>query len=137
MAWMASKAAFYRAALSDDPTFPPLLATLVPGGPVSAESTAYLSALVSAGVRGPRTWRVGDERVVSLTPSAARVEGCMYDTGSVWSSTGLPAPQALGGGAGLSASDAVLVHQGGRWLVLSDEVSAVSSPKEAGPCHGF
>jgi hypothetical protein len=136
-AWAKSKVAFYRAALLGDPQYPPLLATLVLGGPVELHSIAYLSALVTAGVRGPPTWRVGNERVISVRATSARVEGCLFDTGSVWKSTGEPAPPSLGGGAGLTASDATLVFEGGRWLVLTDDVSAVSSPKEPGPCHGF
>jgi hypothetical protein len=136
-AWASAKTAFYRAALLGVPQYAPLLDTLVPGGPVEVHSIAYLSALVTAGVRGPLTWRVGNGRVVSLTAGRARVEGCLFDTGSVWKSTGKPAPASLGGGAGLTASDATLVLERGRWLVLTDDVSAVSSPKEPGPCRGF
>jgi len=136
-AWASSKTAFYKAALLGDPQYAPLLDTLVPGGPVELHSIAYLSGLVTEGVRGPPTWHVGDGRVVSVTVTRARVDGCLYDTGSVWKSTGTPAPASLGGGAGLTASDATLVFEGGRWLVLDDDVSAVSSPKERGPCHGF
>ena len=136
-AWANSKGAYYRAALTGNPRYPPLLATLVRGGPVYVHTIAYLSALVSMGVRGPPRWRIGNEHVVSIGAGQARLEGCLFDTGSVWRSTGVPAPPSLGGGAGLTASDATLVLEGGRWLVLSDEVSAVSSPKEPGPCHGF
>jgi hypothetical protein len=136
-AWKSSKSAFYRAALADSPEYPPLLATLVRGGPVFVHSIAYLSALASAGVRGPPTWRIGNEHVVSMGVSRARVEGCLFDTGSVWKATGASAPASLGGGAGLTASDATLVFRSGKWLVLTDDVSAVSSSKEAGPCHGF
>jgi hypothetical protein len=137
MAWATSKTAFYRAALLGNPEYPPLLATLAPGGPVEVHSIAYLTGLASAGVRGPPTWRVGNGHVVSITAARARVEGCLFDTGSVWRSTGQPAPASLGGGAGLTASDATLVLEGGTWLVLTDDVSAVSSSKEPGPCHGF
>ena len=136
-AWASSKTAFYRAALLQNPKYPPLLATLVRGGPVEVHSIAYLTGLTSAGVRGPPTWRVGNEHVVKVTGTRARVEGCLFDTGSVWKATGKSAPASLGGGAGLTASDATLVLEGGKWLVLSDDVSAVSSPKEPGPCHGF
>jgi hypothetical protein len=136
-AWASSKAAFYKAALLGDPQYPPLLDTLVPGGPVEVHSIAYLSGLATAGVRGPPTWRIGDGHVVSATATRARVEGCLFDTGSVWRSTGQPAPGSLGGGTGLTASDATLVFEGGKWLVLDDDVSAVSSSKEPGPCHGF
>lgn len=136
-AWANSKVAFYEAAHNDDPQYPPLLATLVPGGPVYVHSIAYLSALASAGVRGPPNWRVGHEHVVSIGGRRARVEGCLFDSGSRWKATGAPAPASLGGGAGLTASDATLELEGGKWLVLTDHVSAVSSPKEPGPCHGF
>lgn len=136
-AWANSKTAFYRAALLGDPEYPPLLATLVPGGPVEVHSIAYLTGLASAGIRGPPTWRVGNGHVVNVTATRARVEGCLFDTGSVWKSTGRPAPASLGGGAGLAASDATLVFEGEKWLVLADDVSAVSSAKELGPCHGF
>jgi len=136
-AWANAKNAFYRAAFTDDPRAPSLLATLVRGGPVYVHSIAYLSALASAGVRGPPTWRIGNERVVHLTATRARVEGCLFDRGSVWRSTGAPAPASLGGGAGFTASDATLVLEGGRWLVLADHVTAVATPKEPGPCHGF
>jgi hypothetical protein len=137
IAWVKSKTAFYRAALAGQPQYPPLLATLVPGGPVFEHSIAYLSALAAAGVRGPRRWRVGNERVVSVGATRARVRGCLFDTGSVSISTGARAPASLGGGAGLTASDAALVLAGGTWRVLTDDVTAVSSPKEPGPCHGF
>jgi len=136
-AWASSKMAFYRAALLDDPQYPALLATLVPGGAVEVHSIAYLTGLASAGVRGPPTWRVGNGRVVSIGTTRARVEGCLFDTGSVLKSTGAPAPPSLGGGAGLTASDAILVLEDSRWLVLSDDVKAVSSSKEPGPCRGF
>jgi len=136
-AWADSKNAFYEAALIGDPEYPPLLATLVRGGPVYVHSIAYLTGLVSDGLRGPPTWRVGNARVVQSTGTRARVEGCLFDTGSVWKSSGAPAPASLGGGAGLTASNALLVLESGRWLVLEDAVSAVSSPKEPGPCHGF
>lgn len=135
-AWAASKVAFYRAAQIGNPEYPALLATLVPGGPVEVHSIAYLTALASAGVRGPPTWRIGNARVVSITATRARVAGCLFDTGSVWKSTGAPAPASLGGGAGLTVSDATLELEGGTWRVLTDDV-AVASPKEAGPCHGF
>lgn len=135
--WVKSKTAFYRAALTGQPQYPPLLATLVPGGPVYVHSIAYLSALASAGVRGPPRWRIGHEHVVSIGATRARVEGCLFDTGSVWISTGAPAPASLGGGAGLTASHAILVLARGRWRVLTDDVTAVTSSKEAGPCHGF
>ena len=136
-AWAGSKTAFYQAALIGDPTYPPLLATLVRGGPVYVHSIAYLTGLASQGLRGPPTWRVGNARVAQMTADRARVEGCLYDTGSVWKASGAPAPASLGGGAGLTASDALLVLEAGRWLVFEDAVSAVSSPKEPGPCHGF
>lgn len=136
-AWANSKVAFYEAALSDDPQYEPLLATLVRGGPVYVHSIAYLSALASAGVRGPPTWRVGHEHVVGIEARRARVEGCLFDTGSRWKATGASAPASLGGGAGLTASDATLELVGGKWLVLTDQVSVVSSPKEPGPCRGF
>jgi hypothetical protein len=136
-AWARSKNAFYQAALAGDPQYPMFLASLVRGGPVFVHSISYLTALASAGIRGPPKWRIGNERVVSLGASRAHVEGCLFDTGSVWKSTGAPAPASLGGGAGLTASDATLVLEGGTWLVLADHVSSVSSPKEAGPCHGF
>jgi hypothetical protein len=71
--WARSKRAFYRAALLGDPRYPPLLATLVPAGPVETHEIAYLSELVSVGVRGPPTWRVGDARVISVTADRARV----------------------------------------------------------------
>jgi hypothetical protein len=137
LAWARSKTAFYRAALADRPQYPPLLATLVPGGPVFEHSVAYLSALAAAGVRGPRRWRIGNERVVSVGAARARLRGCLFDTGSVWISTGARAPASLGGGAGLTASDATLVLEGGTWRVLTDDVTAVPSEKEPGPCHGF
>jgi hypothetical protein len=136
-AWANSKTAFYRAALLGNPQYPPLLGTLVRGGPVELHSIAYLTGLASAGVRGPPTWHVGNEHVVDVSGTRARVEGCLFDTGSVWRATGEPAPASLGGGAGLTASDATLVLEGGKWLVLTDDVSAVSSPKEPGPCRGF
>ena len=122
-AWANSKTAFYRAALLGNPQYPPLLGTLVRGGPVELHSIAYLTGLASAGVRGPPTWHVGNEHVVDVSGTRARVEGCLFDTGSVWRAT--------------TASDATLVLEGGKWLVLTDDVSAVSSPKEPGPCRGF
>ncbi|MFZ0172584.1 MAG: hypothetical protein WAL04_12945 [Acidimicrobiales bacterium] len=137
MAWAESKESFYQAALVGNPHAPSLLATLVRGGPVYVHSIAYLSALASAGVRGPPKWRIGNEHVVSISATRARVEGCLFDTGSVWKVTGAPAPASLGGGPGLTASDATLLLVRGRWLVLADHVSAVRSPKEPGPCHGF
>ncbi len=136
-AWASSKNEFYKAALLGAPTYPPYLTTLVRGGPVYDSSVAYLSALIGAGLVGPTRWRVGNARVVALGPSRAQVEGCLWDTGSVWKSSGDPGPSSLGGGTGFTASDAILTLEGGRWLVLEDDVSAVGSPKEAGPCHGF
>jgi hypothetical protein len=136
-AWAESKDGFYRAALLADPGYGPFLSTLVTGGPVYVHSVAYLSGLQSAGVIGPSRWRVGNARVVKQSSGRAEVEGCLWDTGSVWRASGRPAPPSLGGGAGLTASDALLVLERGRWLVLEDAVSAVTSPKEQGPCHGF
>jgi hypothetical protein len=136
-AWMASKTAFYEAALHDEPYYQPLLATLVAGGPVYTHSIAYLTGLVTEGLVGPSTWRVGNERVLSLSSDRARVTGCLWDTGSVYKSSHRPAPPALGGGSGFAASDAILVLRHGRWLVLEDAVKGVTSDKEAGPCHGF
>ena len=136
-AWAESKDGFYRAALLADPGYGPFLSTLVTGGPVYVHSVAYLSGLQSAGVIGPSRWRVGNARVVKQSSGRAEVEGCLWDTGSVWRASGRPAPPSLGGGAGLTASNALLVLERGRWLVLEDAVSAVTSPKEQGPCHGF
>ncbi len=136
-AWSLSKLEFYEAALRDEPGYPPYLATLVPGGPVYTHSLAYLEALAADGLQGPARWRIGDAVVVSLQRDTARVEGCLWDAGSVFRSSGLSAPASLGGGAGFTSSDAVLVLRGGKWRVLEDAVSAVGSGKEAGPCHGF
>lgn len=136
-AWARSKDEFYEAALRDQPEYQPFLATLVPGGPVYTHSIAYLSTLASEGVAGPSRWRVGNAFVVSLGKRVARVEGCLWDAGSIWESSRLPAPASFGGGPGFTASDALLVLRGGTWLVLDDAVVSVRSVKEAGPCHGF
>lgn len=136
-AWSNAKDEFYRAALLGEPEFPPFLATLVVGGPVYDHSVAYLTGLAAAGVVGPAVWRVGNARVVALTATRARVEGCLWDTGSVWKASGHAAPASLGGGTGLTASDALLELEHGKWLVLDDAVAAVTSSKEQGPCHGF
>ncbi len=115
----------------------PLVESFVPGSLALEQTEAWLGALSGAGVVAPATFRVGNVKVTSLAGLIAVVKGCMYDTGSVYRSTGAPAPAALGGGAGLTASIAVLHDIGGRWLVWSDQTSAVSSSKEEGPCHGF
>ncbi len=136
-AWTASKLAFYEAARLDNPWYRPFLASLVGGGPVFRSAIAFLSGMVSAGVRGPSSFRVGDARVVALSAMRATVQGCLYDTGSVFRASGAEAPASLGGGAGWTASHATLLLVAGRWLVLSDLVSGVASPRESGPCHGF
>lgn len=135
--WTRSKTAFYEAALHDEPDYPALLDTLVTSGAVYAHSIAYLSALAAEGLVGPGTWRVGNARVVHMTRTRAEVQGCLWDSGSVWKASGSPAPAALGGGSGYTASDALMVLEHGRWLILEDSVSAVKSNKEPGPCHGF
>ncbi|MGH9170425.1 MAG: hypothetical protein ACRD0Z_06090 [Acidimicrobiales bacterium] len=136
-AWANSKRQFYEAALHDEPDYTPFLSTLVPGGAVYTHSVAYLTGLVSEGLVGPSTWRVGNERVVSQTSTEAHVEGCLWDTGSLWKASHEPAPAALGGGSGFAASHALLVLDNGKWLVLDDSVTTVKSDKEPGPCHGF
>jgi hypothetical protein len=113
-----------------------LVATFVPGSPALDHTLAFLAALRSAGVYAPATYRIGHVTVRSLTATGAVVTACTFDTGSVYGS-GAPAPPSLGGGAGLTASVAVLRRVGGRFLVWSDQTSTPSSPKEAGPCHGF
>jgi hypothetical protein len=136
-AWANSKTQFYEAALHDEPEYRAFLSTLVAGGPVYTHSIAYLSGLATEGLVGPKSWRLGNEGVVSLTATRARVDGCLWDTGSVWKASHQPAPASLGGGSGFAASHALLVLEHGRWLVLQDSVTAVTSNKEAGPCHGF
>ncbi|HEV8063385.1 MAG TPA: hypothetical protein VGP46_01080, partial [Acidimicrobiales bacterium] len=116
--WTDSKTQFYEAALHDEPDYAPFLRTLVPGGPVYVHSVAYLSGLVTEGLVGPSRWRVGNARLVSLTARRARVDGCLWDTGSLWKASHQPAPATLGGGSGFAASHAVLVLEGGKWLLL-------------------
>lgn len=136
-AWTDSKTQFYEAALHDEPDYGPFLSTLVPGGPVYVHSVAYLSGLVTEGLVGPPNWRVGNARVVSLTATRARVDGCLWDTGSVWRASHQAAPASFGGGSGFAASHALLLLEHGKWLILQDSVTAMRSDKEPGPCKGF
>jgi hypothetical protein len=136
-AWLGSIRSFYEAGRLGQPLYGPLVASFVPRSPALEQTEAWLSALSAAGVVAPATYRVGNVRVTSLHGRRAVVDGCMYDTGSVYRSTGKAAPAAFGGGAGLTASVAVLRDVGDHWLVWSDQTSAVASSKEEGPCHGF
>ena len=137
LAWAESERAFYAAGRLSEPEYPALIASFAPGSPALGRTVAWLIALGDAGVIAPQTYRVGGERVTRLTGSTAWLTGCTYDTGSVYRSTGAPAPGDLGGGASLTASVAVLRHVAGRWLVWSDQTSTPSSSEENGPCHGF
>jgi hypothetical protein len=128
--------AFYEAALAGNPQDPALLDTLAAGGPVYTHSIGYLTGLVTQGAIGPARWRVGNAETLSMTATRATVSGCSWDPGSRMKRSGAPAPPALGGGAGYTATRAVLVRQGGRWRVLQAATTQVV-PAEAGPCHGF
>jgi hypothetical protein len=128
--------AFYEAALAGNPQDPAFLATLVEGGPVYTHSIGYLTELVTGGAIGPARWRVGNAETFGATATRAMVSGCSWDAGSRMKRSGAPAPLALGGGAGYTATQAVLVRQGGLWRVLQAATTQVV-PAEAGPCHGF
>lgn len=128
--------AFYEAALGARPEDPAFVRTLVAGGPLYTHAVAYLTELATAGVRGPSTWRVGRAAAKDVTTSSATVTGCSFDTGSRLGSSGRPAPAALGGGAGYTATTAFLVWSQSRWLVLRARSSQVR-PSQEGPCRGF
>lgn len=98
---------------------------------------AWLTVTSEAGIAGPASYRVGDVRVVRIRAGRALLTGCSYDSGGVYAASGAPAPPALGGGAGFTASVAVLHEVGGRWLVWSNRTSTPISEKERGPCRGF
>jgi hypothetical protein len=135
--WVASVRAFYVAGRIGDPSYPRLISSFVPGSPALEQTEAWLTAIVGAGVMAPADYRVGDVHVTWLAGSRATLTGCSFDTGSVYRSSGVAAPSALGGGAGLTASVASLREVDGRWLVWSDQTSAPASSKEEGPCHGY
>lgn len=97
----------------------------------------WLTALQVAGVVAPPTYRIGAVRVVRASAATVTLAGCTYDSGSIYRSTGAPAPTALGGGAGYTASTAVVHLVGERWLVWADQSSTVASNTVAGPCKGF
>jgi hypothetical protein len=136
-AFVASMRAFYAAGRLGEPGYRALVSSFVDGSPALEQTEAWLQALVDAGAMAPSTYRIGDVRVTSISSSRATLFGCAYDTGSVYRSSGLPAPPYLGGGAGLTASVAVLDRVRGRWLVWSDQTSTPSSSKEEGPCRGY
>lgn len=136
-AWTASEEAFYRAGQLGDASYPPLAASFAPGSPAEPRTVAWLEALESAGIVAPSAHRIGGARVQSVRGATAYLTGCTYDSGAVYRSSGDPAPSDLGGGAGYTASRAVLRLVAGHWLVWSDRTTTVSSSKERGPCHGF
>lgn len=136
-AWLASVTDFYRAGRIENPTYPPLVASFVPGSPALAHTVAFLTALAHAGVEAPSDYRLGHARLLRESGADAVVEGCAYDTGAVYATSGRPAPAALGGGPGYTAFVAVLHDVHGRWLVWSDRTVAPASDRQAGPCHGF
>jgi hypothetical protein len=136
-AWIDSEEAFYAAGRLGDPEYAPLVSSFAAGSPGEARTVAWLSALMAAGVEAPEHYRVGNTNVYAVTPDSARLSGCTYDSGSVYRSSGTPAPAALGGGAGYTASEAVLREISGHWLVWSNQTLNVASAEESGPCHGF
>ena len=129
--------AFYAAGRLGRPDYAPLTESFAPGSPALAQTTDWLMALSDAGVIAPTSYRVGNARVTTMTATTAVLTGCTYDTGSIYRSSGAPAPAGLGGGAGLTASIVTLHRVAGRWLVWSDQTSTPSSSKENGPCQGF
>ncbi len=136
-AWLGSVRAFYLAGEREDPTYRPLVSSFVGGSPALEQTLSWLTLLEDAGVVAPGRFRVGAVHLVHLGASRATLTGCSWDTGSVYKATGAPAPASLGGGAGLTASVAVLRRVDRTWLVWSDRTSPVSSPSTKGPCHGF
>ncbi|MGO9198171.1 MAG: hypothetical protein ACLQK4_13715 [Acidimicrobiales bacterium] len=136
-AWVGSERAFYAAGRLGRPDYAPLTESFAPGSPALAQTTDWLMALSDAGVIAPTSYRVGNARVTTMTATTAVLTGCTYDTGSIYRSSGAPAPAGLGGGAGLTASIVTLHRVAGRWLVWSDQTSTPSSSKENGPCQGF
>ncbi len=136
-AWVTSERAFYEAGRLSQPDYPPLVASFAPGSPALSRTVSFLTVLDQAGVVAPSVYRIGNAHVWSVAGGVARLTGCTYDTGSVYRSSGAPAPAGFGGGASLTASTAVLHEVAGRWLVWSDQTSTPSSSKEIGPCRGY
>jgi type IV pilus biogenesis protein CpaD/CtpE len=136
-AWTAEVNAFYQAAERGDATYAPLEATLVRGGPVAVHTLAFLSEQDAMGIVGPSTWRVGNVRIVAVSAGSARVEGCSYDPGSHYKTTGGTPPADLGGGAGYTGYVTTMELIAGHWLVDSSVTSSPSTPQVVGPCQGF
>lgn len=136
-AWLASERAYYVAGRLGQPDYGPLISSLAPGSPLVADIVSFLTVLHDAGVIAPSSYRIGNIRLTSVKAAVATLDGCTYDTGSIYRSSGAAAPVALGGGASLTASHVTLHRVGSRWLVWSDISSTASSAKEIGPCHGF
>ena len=136
--WENSIQLYYQAGAAGNLNLTALDRTLVPDGPELKQETAFLGVQVGEGIIGPSTWRIGNARVVGYNKSGtAVVEGCSWDPGSHFLSTGAEAPASLGGGAGYTAFVSDMDLSGGRWLLDSTQVSAPTSTKEAGPCEGF
>jgi hypothetical protein len=104
---------------------------------VEVHAGAYLTALAAAGVVGPSTWRVGNDRVVRVRGALAEVLGCSYDIGSHYKATGVAAPPSLGGGPGYTGYDTTVERVHGQWEVYAAQTSSPTSTAQAGPCRGF
>lgn len=137
-AWRVAIGDFYLASSRDDPTYPPLLAALVPGSPELRAMLGYLSAQAASKVAGPSVWTLGRVRVRLEGPGRALVTACSYDPGSRDLSTGAAAPRDLGGGAGVTQYESEMWRVDGAWLLYSTTTATVVEKGGGGsPCAGF
>lgn len=136
-AWLAETNAFYVASERGDPSYPPLVAGVIPGGPAEEQALSFISAQAASGVVGPSTWRLGNVVVSRRAGATAVVTACAFDPGSHLKANGLPAPAPLGGGAGLTAFVTDMTEVNGTWKVDKSVTSAPRSTDSPGPCRGF
>lgn len=122
-AWVAAIAAFYQASERADPSYGPLLASVVVGGPAAEQEVSYIAAQEASGVQGPSSWQLAAGAVSNLVAASAVVTGCTYDPGSVVAATRAPAPPALGGGAGATEFVSEMEEVEGRWRLLKSTTS--------------
>lgn len=86
---------------------------------------AFLKELKLASLRGPKSFNIGQPRVVSLSKSSATVSFCVIDSGTT-TATGAPGPPTLDGGGGGAAGQADLIARRTGWRIANGSSVGVS-----------
>jgi hypothetical protein len=93
--------------------------------PALQSEQTFLVGVKMGQLNGPSSFKLGTPTVSVLSPTTARVTGCIDDSGTT-TAAGQPGPTSLGGGAGSYSGTWTVQLTGGSWKIASYKTATVS-----------